>query len=245
MTTGSAMPPMLKVRAAPQPQPAKRADEERCSVCFNPKVGDCATCGMPSCKGHFDASTKRRSKCTQRKSLPAEQEKWDEQWQRHSADNDFRAQQQKLLDECSADKSSAQRVKEQAKEQIRISSRRSDDNFRGKDEALAPAAASERDVMKPKAIIIESFPYGETEQGKLPRSSSFDILLLSQETPVRSVMRPHYAFPGPAIEGPAKPGTSEHGIPIKMKLTGTNEGKDSVNYHPFSKGGPVRPPAAK
>eukprot|EP00959_Pyramimonas_sp_CCMP1952_P179873 3761290-Pyramimonas_sp.AAC.1 len=75
----SAMPPMLKVRAAPQPQPAKWADEENCSIFINPKVGECATCGLPSCKDHFDASTRRCTTCTQRKSLPAEQEKRDEQ----------------------------------------------------------------------------------------------------------------------------------------------------------------------
>eukprot|EP00959_Pyramimonas_sp_CCMP1952_P229128 4791066-Pyramimonas_sp.AAC.1 len=68
---------------------------------------------MPGCKDHFDMNTQRCSTCTQRKSLPDEQEKWGEQWRRHSADNDFRAQQQKLLDECSA-----QRMKEQAEEQI-------------------------------------------------------------------------------------------------------------------------------
>eukprot|EP00959_Pyramimonas_sp_CCMP1952_P301125 6300423-Pyramimonas_sp.AAC.2 len=58
-------------------------------------------------------------------------------------------------------------------------------------------------------------------------------------------MGPHYAVPGPAIEGPAKPSTSEHGIPIRMKLAGEGEGEDYVNYHPFSKGGPVRPPTAQ
>eukprot|EP00959_Pyramimonas_sp_CCMP1952_P222290 4647277-Pyramimonas_sp.AAC.1 len=71
---GSGMPPMLKVRAALQPQPARWADEESCSICFNPKVGECATRGVPSCKGHFTTSTRRCSTCTQRKSLPAEQE---------------------------------------------------------------------------------------------------------------------------------------------------------------------------
>eukprot|EP00959_Pyramimonas_sp_CCMP1952_P246198 5146111-Pyramimonas_sp.AAC.1 len=65
------MPPMLKVRAASQPQPAKWGDEESCSTCIKPKVGDCATRGLPGCKDHFDASTKRCSACTQKKSLPA------------------------------------------------------------------------------------------------------------------------------------------------------------------------------
>eukprot|EP00959_Pyramimonas_sp_CCMP1952_P296019 6192251-Pyramimonas_sp.AAC.1 len=62
---------MLQVRAAPQPRPAKRGDEESCSVCANPKIGECATCGLPGCKGHFDVSTKRFSTCAQKKSLPA------------------------------------------------------------------------------------------------------------------------------------------------------------------------------
>eukprot|EP00959_Pyramimonas_sp_CCMP1952_P324360 6789025-Pyramimonas_sp.AAC.1 len=77
------MPPVLKVRAAHQPQLAKGADEEQCSVCSNPKVGNCATCGMPGCNDHFDTHTKICSKCIQIKSLPAEQKKWDEQWRRH------------------------------------------------------------------------------------------------------------------------------------------------------------------
>eukprot|EP00959_Pyramimonas_sp_CCMP1952_P319084 6676266-Pyramimonas_sp.AAC.1 len=71
---GSVMPPVLKVRAVPQPQPPTGADEEQCSVCSTPKVGDCATCGKPGCNDHFDTNTKRCSKCTQIKSWPAEQE---------------------------------------------------------------------------------------------------------------------------------------------------------------------------
>eukprot|EP00959_Pyramimonas_sp_CCMP1952_P343709 7199687-Pyramimonas_sp.AAC.1 len=98
--------------------------------------------------------------------------------------------------------------------------------------------------MKLKATITESFPYGEKEQDKLPKFSSFDMPSLSQETPVRPVMRPHYTVPGPAIEGPAKPSTSENGLPINAYFTGTNDDMTFVNYHPFSKDGPVRPPAA-
>eukprot|EP00959_Pyramimonas_sp_CCMP1952_P460197 9479466-Pyramimonas_sp.AAC.1 len=119
---GGGVPPMLRVRAAQQRQPARWPDEESCSMCSNPKVGECATCGLPSCKDHFNTGTRRCSTCTQRKSLPAEQEEWDEQWQRHSADHNFRAQQQKLLDEFRAAKLNAQRIKEQAEEQISMSS---------------------------------------------------------------------------------------------------------------------------
>eukprot|EP00959_Pyramimonas_sp_CCMP1952_P439820 9207939-Pyramimonas_sp.AAC.1 len=117
--------------------------------------------------------------------MPAEQKKWDEQWQKHSADHDFRAQQQKLLDECSADKLNVQRMNEQAEGQIRLSSGRSVANIRERDEVLARAVASEREVMKLKTIITESFPYGEKEQDKLPEFSSFDMPMLSQETPAR------------------------------------------------------------
>eukprot|EP00959_Pyramimonas_sp_CCMP1952_P004142 86994-Pyramimonas_sp.AAC.1 len=97
MTVVSAAPSTLQVRAAPQPQPAKRDGEESCSICDNPKVGDCSTCGLPSCKDRFDASTKRCSTCTQKKSLPAELEKWNGQWRQRSANREFRAQQQSSL----------------------------------------------------------------------------------------------------------------------------------------------------
>eukprot|EP00959_Pyramimonas_sp_CCMP1952_P325860 6820996-Pyramimonas_sp.AAC.2 len=116
------MPPMLRVRAAQQPRPAKGVNEESCSICSSPKIGECATCGLPSCKDHFNAITRRCVACTQRKSLPVEQAEWDEQWQRHSADPNFRAQQQKLLDDFNADKLNMQRMKEQAEEQLRLSS---------------------------------------------------------------------------------------------------------------------------
>eukprot|EP00959_Pyramimonas_sp_CCMP1952_P134939 2823624-Pyramimonas_sp.AAC.1 len=69
--------------------------------------------------------------------------------------------------------------------------------------------------------------------------------LLSQETPVRSMMRPDFAVPGPALEGPARPSTSENGSPINMKLTGSNDDGRFVSYYPFSRDGPVRPPAAQ
>eukprot|EP00959_Pyramimonas_sp_CCMP1952_P078479 1640267-Pyramimonas_sp.AAC.1 len=72
--------------------------------------------------------------------------------------------------------------------------------------------------MELKAIITESFPYGEKEQDTLPKFSSLDMPLLSQETSVWPVMRPHYIVPGPAIEGPAKPSTSENGLPINANF---------------------------
>eukprot|EP00959_Pyramimonas_sp_CCMP1952_P371918 7788031-Pyramimonas_sp.AAC.1 len=57
------------------------------------------------------------------------------------------------------------------------------------------------------------------------QSNSFEIPLLSQDVPTRPAMKPHCTVPGPAIEGPAKPGTSEHGMPSRMKLAGEIEGK--------------------
>eukprot|EP00959_Pyramimonas_sp_CCMP1952_P056667 1183482-Pyramimonas_sp.AAC.1 len=67
------MPPLLWVKAAQQPQPARGDFAESCSVCSNPKVGLCTTCGSPSCKDHYDMNTKRCVACAQRKSLPVEQ----------------------------------------------------------------------------------------------------------------------------------------------------------------------------
>eukprot|EP00959_Pyramimonas_sp_CCMP1952_P177277 3705737-Pyramimonas_sp.AAC.1 len=74
-------------------------------------------------------------------------------------------------------------------------------------------------MMKLPAVIAKPLPHGETEQGKIIKSSSFELPLFSHDTPTRPAMKPHYIVPGPAIEGPAEPSTSEHGIPIRMKLT--------------------------
>eukprot|EP00959_Pyramimonas_sp_CCMP1952_P204809 4282828-Pyramimonas_sp.AAC.1 len=128
------MPPLLRVRAAQQPQSARGGPAESCSVCSNPKVGLCATCGSPSCKGHLDMNTKRCVACAQRKSLPVEQAEWDEQWKRDSANPNLLAQQQKLLDDIYADKCNMQRMKEQAEEQLRLSSEKSAANIRDKEE---------------------------------------------------------------------------------------------------------------
>eukprot|EP00959_Pyramimonas_sp_CCMP1952_P129962 2717922-Pyramimonas_sp.AAC.1 len=87
-------------------------------------------------------SAKRCVACAQRKSLPVGQAEWDEQWKRNSADPNFRAQQQKLLDGIYADKCNVQRMKEQAGAQLRLSSEKSAANLREKEEALARAAAS-------------------------------------------------------------------------------------------------------
>eukprot|EP00959_Pyramimonas_sp_CCMP1952_P389470 8161150-Pyramimonas_sp.AAC.1 len=92
--------------------------------------------------------------------------------------------------------------------------------------------------MKLKAIITESFPYVEKALDELPKFSSFDMPLLSQGTPVRLVLRPYYTVPGPAFEGPAKPGTSENGLPLNANFTGTNDDMTFVNDHPSTKDGP-------
>eukprot|EP00959_Pyramimonas_sp_CCMP1952_P375348 7861572-Pyramimonas_sp.AAC.1 len=58
-------------------------------------------------------------------------------------------------------------------------------------------------------------------------------------------MRPNFNVPGHAIEGPAKPSTSENGLPINLKSIGNSDDMTIVKYYPFSKDGSVRPPAAK
>eukprot|EP00959_Pyramimonas_sp_CCMP1952_P474651 9503786-Pyramimonas_sp.AAC.1 len=77
MTTGvNAGSSTSQARAAPQPQPAEREEPQAessivaqfCSICFNPRTGSCAGWGLPACKDHFDASTRRCSKCTPQKS---------------------------------------------------------------------------------------------------------------------------------------------------------------------------------
>eukprot|EP00959_Pyramimonas_sp_CCMP1952_P012384 261716-Pyramimonas_sp.AAC.1 len=65
-------------------------------------------------------------------------------------------------------------------------------------------------MMKLKAIITRPIPHTESEQEKGFTSSSFDLPLLSQETPVRPLMRHNFTVPGPALEGPAKPSTPEN-----------------------------------
>eukprot|EP00959_Pyramimonas_sp_CCMP1952_P341804 7160173-Pyramimonas_sp.AAC.1 len=57
---------------------------------------------------------------------------------------------------------------EQAGEQIRLSSERSAANIRNEDEALANAAASERDAMRLEAIFTKPFPYSVKGQGNCP-----------------------------------------------------------------------------
>eukprot|EP00959_Pyramimonas_sp_CCMP1952_P083988 1756371-Pyramimonas_sp.AAC.1 len=50
----------------------------------------------------------------------AELEKWNEQWRQRGANREFRAQQQKLLDECKADKTNRKRTTGQAGEQTEL-----------------------------------------------------------------------------------------------------------------------------
>eukprot|EP00959_Pyramimonas_sp_CCMP1952_P067945 1418111-Pyramimonas_sp.AAC.1 len=107
------------------------------------------------------------------------------------------------------------------------------------------AAMIERTREMTRSMGMESFPYVEKELDKLPKFSQFDMPLLSQETPMWPVMQPHYSIPGPAVEGPAMPGTSENSLPINADFTGTIDNMTFVNYHPFTKDGPVKPPTAK
>eukprot|EP00959_Pyramimonas_sp_CCMP1952_P446744 9354391-Pyramimonas_sp.AAC.1 len=81
------------------------------------------------------------------------------------------------------------------------------------------AAVVERAKEMTRFMGMESFPYVEKELDKLPRCSLFDMPQLSQKTPVRPTMQPHYTAPGPATDGPAKPGISGNGVPINTGLT--------------------------
>eukprot|EP00959_Pyramimonas_sp_CCMP1952_P179103 3744233-Pyramimonas_sp.AAC.1 len=82
------------------------------------------------------------------------------------------------------------------------------------------AAIVERTKEMTRSIGLETFLYIEKELDKMPKFSPFDMPLLSQRTPVRPTMQPHYTVPGPVAEGPAKLGTSGNGVPINADLTG-------------------------
>eukprot|EP00959_Pyramimonas_sp_CCMP1952_P220744 4615293-Pyramimonas_sp.AAC.1 len=60
---------------------------------------------------------------------------------------------------------------------------------------MANAAESEKILMKLKAVITNPIPYTESGQEKGPTSSSFDLPLLSQETPVMPLMRHNFTVP--------------------------------------------------
>eukprot|EP00959_Pyramimonas_sp_CCMP1952_P332402 6960490-Pyramimonas_sp.AAC.1 len=96
-----------------------------------------------------------------------------------------------------------------------------------------------------RSIGLESFPYIEKEFDELPRSTPFDMPLLSRETPVRPTVQPHYTILGPVTEGPAKPGTSGNVVPVDADLTGTIDNVTFINYHPFTKDGPAKPLTAQ
>eukprot|EP00959_Pyramimonas_sp_CCMP1952_P043740 914118-Pyramimonas_sp.AAC.1 len=92
---------------------------------------------------------------------------------------------------------------------------------------------------------MESFQFIEKALDTLPKFHQFDMPQLSQETPVRPVLQPHFIAPGPAAEGPAKPAISGNNVPFNAELTGVVDDMTLVNYHPFTQVGPARPPAAQ
>eukprot|EP00959_Pyramimonas_sp_CCMP1952_P335842 7032391-Pyramimonas_sp.AAC.1 len=59
-----------------------------------------------------------------------------------------------------------------------------------------------------RTMGMESFQFIEKALDRLPEFHQFDMPQLSQETPVRPALQPHFIVPGPAAEIPAKPGTS-------------------------------------
>eukprot|EP00959_Pyramimonas_sp_CCMP1952_P181388 3792706-Pyramimonas_sp.AAC.1 len=91
------------------------------------------------------------------------------------------------------------------------------------------AADREIGMMSLKAIIADPNPCTETKREVGLTSKSFGFPLLSQEPPLRPLLRRHHSVPGPALEGPAKPSTADSGPPAGMRLTGSNENNTLAN----------------
>eukprot|EP00959_Pyramimonas_sp_CCMP1952_P091447 1914473-Pyramimonas_sp.AAC.1 len=78
------------------------------------------------------------------------------------------------------------------------------------EEIASNAANAEKGKTRLKAIITDPTPHTETQRETGLTSNSFGFPLLSQETPVRPLLRQHFTVPGPALEGPAKPSAAEN-----------------------------------
>eukprot|EP00959_Pyramimonas_sp_CCMP1952_P245357 5128038-Pyramimonas_sp.AAC.1 len=93
------------------------------------------------------------------------------------------------------------------------------------EEVISNAANAEKGKMRLEAIITDPTPH--TENSEKPDSHQ-----------VQSAFRP-------ALEGPAKPSTAESGLPVGMKLTGSNGGNTLASYRPSSGDGPTGTTATK
>eukprot|EP00959_Pyramimonas_sp_CCMP1952_P443105 9276588-Pyramimonas_sp.AAC.1 len=81
---------------------------------------------------------------------------------------------------------------------------------------MTNAAETEKGTMRLKAIITDPTPYAEQKRSKGLTLSSFDLPLLSRDTPVTPLLRDNFTVPGPALEGPAKPRIPENGCAINV-----------------------------
>eukprot|EP00959_Pyramimonas_sp_CCMP1952_P021354 450426-Pyramimonas_sp.AAC.1 len=96
-----------------------------------------------------------------------------------------------------------------------------------------------------KTMGMESFQFIEKALDKMAKFHQFDMPQLSQETPARPALQPHFAVPGPAAEGPAEPGVSGNNVRFNTEMHGAVDDMTLINYHPFTQAGPAGPPAAQ
>eukprot|EP00959_Pyramimonas_sp_CCMP1952_P068344 1426395-Pyramimonas_sp.AAC.1 len=94
------------------------------------------------------------------------------------------------------------------------------------EEIVSTAANAEKGKMRLKAIITDPIPYTENKREAGLTSNSFGFPLLSQETPVRPLLRQHFTIPGPALEAPANPSAAENGLPLPPILWRWPHGND-------------------
>eukprot|EP00959_Pyramimonas_sp_CCMP1952_P030334 635994-Pyramimonas_sp.AAC.1 len=82
------------------------------------------------------------------------------------------------------------------------------------------AALEERAKEMTKTMGMEYVQLIEKALDSVPKFHQFNMPQLSQETPSRPALRPHFAVPGPAAEGPAMPGTSGNHVLFNAEMHG-------------------------
>eukprot|EP00959_Pyramimonas_sp_CCMP1952_P115892 2422792-Pyramimonas_sp.AAC.1 len=92
---------------------------------------------------------------------------------------------------------------------------------------------------------MESFQFIEKALDNMPNFHQFDVPQLSQEMPARPALQPHFAVPGNAAEGPAKPGISGNNVLFDAEMHSAVDDMTLINYPPVTQAGPARPPAAQ
>eukprot|EP00959_Pyramimonas_sp_CCMP1952_P166810 3486410-Pyramimonas_sp.AAC.1 len=71
-----------------------------------------------------------------------------------------------------------------------------------------------------KTMGMESVQFIEKALENMPKFHQFDMPQRSRETPARPALQPRFAAPGPAVEGPAKPGISGNSVPFNAEMHG-------------------------